>query len=61
MYVGPHRIARDEEAALHQLLGRLEGAIFNERTILPFDRKEAEKRGMIFTPSKEVASKRARL
>jgi hypothetical protein len=29
---------------------KLKGAIFNERTILPFDRKEAENRGMVFVP-----------
>lgn len=40
---------------------KLQGAIFNERTILPFDRKEALRRGMVFVPMKEakkVASSR---
>ena len=31
---------------------KLEGAIFNERTVLPFDRKEALRRGMIFVSMK---------
>jgi hypothetical protein len=33
---------------------KLEGAIFNERTVLPFSRKEAEKRGMQFVSRKEA-------
>jgi hypothetical protein len=34
---------------------KLQGAIFNERTILPFDRKEAERLGMIFVPTRQPA------
>jgi len=29
----------------------LEGALFNDRTVLPFSRADAEKRGMIFQPA----------
>ncbi|MBL7715365.1 MAG: pentapeptide repeat-containing protein [Bdellovibrionales bacterium] len=32
---------------------RLEGAVYNERTVLPFPAKEAEKRGMVFVPSRK--------
>jgi hypothetical protein len=39
---------------------KLEGAIFSERTILPFDRAEAERRGMVFVPFNELkAAKKA--
>ena len=39
---------------------KLQGTIFNERTILPVSRKEAEKRGMIFVPTKETRKVSAR-
>ena len=35
---------------------RLEGAIFNERTILPFSRQDAEKRGMVFVPRAQAVT-----
>lgn len=34
---------------------KMDGAKFNERTILPFSRKDAEKRGMIYEPTSEYA------
>ncbi len=33
----------------------LSGAIYNERTVLPFARSEAEKRGMIYKPTSDKA------
>lgn len=40
---------------------KLEGAVYNERTVLPFSQKEAEKRGMVFMPTSEKAKQKADL